>query len=74
MCEQCVALEKAHRDHIQTYLRLIAQKTQTRQDGDGLLAEAVRKLNEAWQQLVEHRGNHVGPITAVASASTEGKF
>jgi hypothetical protein len=70
MCQQCAALEKAHRDYIQTYLHLTAQKSQARRehtptsaDLDAALSEAVGKLNEAWQRLVEHRARHVLPVT-----------
>src|SRR5580700_10835038 len=74
-CQQCAALEKAHRDYIQTYLHLTAQKSQARRedtprsvDLDAALSEAVAKLNEAWQRLVEHRARHVRPVTVQHSA------
>jgi hypothetical protein len=75
MCQKCAALEKAHREHIQTYLHLTAQKSQSRHEHnprsgelDAALSEAVGKLNEAWQRLVEHRADHVRPVTVRHSA------
>jgi hypothetical protein len=75
MCQQCAALEKAHREHIQTYLHLTAQKSQARREHNpgsaelgAALAEALGRLNEAWQRLVEHRADHIQPVTVTRSA------
>lgn len=75
MCQQCLALEKAHREQIQTYLHLTAKKSLARRehtpgsaDLDTALSEAVGRLNEAWQRLVEHRADHIQPVTVGQSA------
>jgi len=65
MCRQCSALEKAHRDCFQQYLHLTARRNRPQASlaVEAALSEAVAKLNEAWQRMVEHRADHREHLT-----------
>lgn len=78
MCQQCSALQTAHRSKIQIYLHLKAQEKRPAvgralrtPELDAALSEAASGINAAWERLVEHQAGHQREALGCKAAVSE---